>query len=98
MEALRKKGKTGMKLSNGGAYEKRKDRMKLSNGGAYEKRKDRMKLRLSPNLLEKLVWLPVILLYEIVIPSYMFDALLCQNFIILAPKSRDFRDNSNEFM
>jgi hypothetical protein len=57
--------------------------MKLSNGGACEKRKDRMKLRLSPNLLVKLVWVPVILLYEIVIPSYTFDALLFQNFIIL---------------
>jgi hypothetical protein len=54
---------------------RKKGKMKLSNGGAYETRKDRMKLRLSPNLLEKLVWVPIILLYEIVIASYMFDAL-----------------------
>jgi len=32
---------------------------------------------LPPKLVEKLVWVPVILLCKIFIPSYTFDALLC---------------------
>jgi hypothetical protein len=32
---------------------------------------------LPPKLVEKLVWVPVISLCEISIPSYRFDALLC---------------------
>jgi hypothetical protein len=50
-----------------------------SSGGAQEKRKDKMKLSLPSKLLEKLVWLPVTLFGKIFIPSYAFDALLCQN-------------------
>jgi hypothetical protein len=42
----------------------------LSSG----KRKDRMKLRLSSNLLEELVWVPVISLCKIFIPRFAFDA------------------------
>jgi hypothetical protein len=43
------------------------------------KMKDRMKLSLPPKLLEKLVWVPVIVFCKIFILSYTFDALLCQN-------------------
>jgi hypothetical protein len=41
------------------------------------KRKDRMKLSLPSKLLEKLVWVPVILFGKIFIPSYVFDVILC---------------------
>jgi hypothetical protein len=44
---------------------------------AQEKRKDRMKLNLSPKLVEKLVWVLIILFCKLFIPSYMFDAVLC---------------------
>jgi hypothetical protein len=47
-----------------------------SSGGAG-KRKDMMKLNLQPKLVEKLVWVPVILFCKIFIPRYRFDALLC---------------------
>jgi hypothetical protein len=53
--------------------DKRKERMKLSllpklveNSG---KRKDRMKLSLLPKLVENLVWVPVISISKILIPS-----------------------------
>ncbi len=42
-----------------------------------------MKLSLPPKLVEKLVWVPIIWLCKIFIPSYAFDALL-----------PDFTDNS----
>jgi hypothetical protein len=34
-----------------------------------------------PKLVEKLVWVPVILLCKIFIPSYAVDALLCRNWL-----------------
>jgi len=43
------------------------------------KRKDRMKLSLPPKLVGKLVWVPVISLCKIPIPSHGFDPLLCIN-------------------
>jgi NADH:ubiquinone oxidoreductase subunit 6 (subunit J) len=46
---------------------------------ALMKRKDRMKLSLLPKLVEKLIWVPVISLCKIFIPSNGFDALLCRN-------------------
>jgi hypothetical protein len=49
--------------------------MLLSSGGAQEKGKEGMKLSSPPKLVEKLVWV----LYKNFIPSYAFDALLCQN-------------------
>ncbi len=43
-------------------------------------RKYRMKLSLPSELVEKLVWVPVILLCKIFILSYMFEVLLlCRN-------------------
>jgi hypothetical protein len=47
------------------------------------KRKDRMKLSLPPILLEKLVWVSVITICKIFIPSYVFDPLLPPNHGIL---------------
>jgi hypothetical protein len=38
-----------------------------------------MKLSSPPKLMEKLVWVPDISFCKIFIPSYTFDALLCQN-------------------
>jgi hypothetical protein len=38
-----------------------------------------MKLSLPPILLEKLVWVSIITICKIFIPSYVFDALLGQN-------------------
>jgi hypothetical protein len=35
-----------------------------------------MKLSLSPKLVEKLVWIPVISFHKIFIPSYAFDAVV----------------------
>jgi hypothetical protein len=48
------------------------------------KRKDRMKLSLSSKLVEKLVWVSILWFCKIFICSYsfMFDALLCQNWSI----------------
>jgi hypothetical protein len=40
-----------------------------SSEGAQEIRKHRMKLSLSPKLVEKLVWVPVISFCQIFIPS-----------------------------
>jgi hypothetical protein len=37
-----------------------------------------MKLNLPPQLVKKLVWIPVISFCKIFIPSYAFDALLCK--------------------
>ncbi len=55
--------------------------MKINIAAVEEMRKmkDRMKLSLPPKLLEKLVWVPVIVFCKIFILSYTFDALLCQN-------------------
>jgi hypothetical protein len=50
-----------------------------------EKRKERMNLRLPPKLVEKLVWIPGISFCKIFIPSYGFDALLCQNWPFSPP-------------
>jgi hypothetical protein len=44
-----------------------------------------MKLSLPPKFVEKLVWLPVISFWKIFIPSYAFDALLCQNWPFSPP-------------
>jgi hypothetical protein len=49
------------------------------------KMKDRMKLILPPKLVEKLVWVSVISLCKIFIPSSAFDALLCRNWSFLPP-------------
>jgi type II secretory pathway component PulF len=46
---------------------------------ALGKRKDRMKLSLPPKFMGKLVWVAVISFCKTFIPSYTFDALLCQN-------------------
>jgi hypothetical protein len=48
-------------------------------------RKDRMKLSLPPKLVEKLVWVPVISLSTLFIPSYTFDALFKPKLAVLAP-------------
>jgi hypothetical protein len=44
------------------------------------------KLSLPPKLVEELVWVPVIFN-----PSYMFDALLCQNWPFLPPNHLTLR-------
>ncbi len=56
-----------------------------SSGGVQEKGSDRMKLSLSPKLMEKLVWVPVISFCKIFIPNYTSDALLCQNWPFFSP-------------
>jgi uncharacterized Fe-S radical SAM superfamily protein PflX len=50
-----------------------------------------MKLIFPPKLVEKLVWVPVILFYKIFIPSCAFDALLCQNWLFLHPNCMTLR-------
>jgi hypothetical protein len=64
-------------------YRKGDENICNSSGGAQEKDKDRLKLGLSPKLVKKLLWVPVILFWKIFIPSYAFDALLCQNWLFL---------------
>jgi hypothetical protein len=49
--------------------------------------KDRMKLSLLPKLVEKLVWVPFILLCENFNPSHTFDALLCRDWPF-SPRNR----------
>jgi hypothetical protein len=44
-----------------------------------------MKPSLLPKLVGKLVWVSVILLCKIFIPSYTFDALLCRNWSFSPP-------------
>ncbi len=44
--------------------------------------------------MEKLVWVPIISFCKKIILSYTFDPLLCSKQAVLAPKSRDFPDNS----
>ncbi len=56
-----------------------------SSGGAQEKRKEGMKLSLSSKLVEKLIWVPVILFCKIFIPSYAFGGLLCRNWLVSPP-------------
>jgi hypothetical protein len=46
-----------------------------------------MKLSLSSKLVEKLIWVPVILFCKIFIPSYAFDGLLCRNWLLVSPPS-----------
>ncbi len=46
-----------------------------------------MKLSLPPKLVEKLVWIPVILFCKIFIHSYVFDALLCRNWPFSPPNT-----------
>jgi hypothetical protein len=48
-------------------------------------RKDRMKLHLSPKLMDKLVWVPVISFSRIFIPSSVFDGLLSRNRLFSPP-------------
>jgi hypothetical protein len=55
------------------------------------KRKHRMKLSLSPNWVEKLVWVRVISFCKIFIPSYLFDALLCRNWPFSPPNRLTLR-------
>jgi hypothetical protein len=65
-----------------------------SSGGArWRKMKDRND-SLPPKLLEKLVWVPVISLRNIFIPSYWFDGLLCRNWPISIAKL--YTDNSKK--
>jgi hypothetical protein len=58
---------------------------------ALRKRMHRMKLSLPPNWVEKLVWVPVISFCKIFIPSYAFDALLCQNWPFSPPNRLTLR-------
>ncbi len=44
-----------------------------------------MKLSLPPNLVDKLVWVPIISFCRIFIPIYTFDALLCRNWLVSPP-------------
>jgi len=44
-----------------------------------------MQLSLQPKLVEKLVWVVVILFCKIFIPSHMFDALLSRNWPFSPP-------------
>jgi hypothetical protein len=50
-----------------------------------KKKKDRMKLSLSPKLVEKLVWVPVIWFCQIFIPSYTFDGPIMPKLAVLPP-------------
>jgi hypothetical protein len=47
-----------------------------------------MKLSLPPKLVENLVWVPVISISKIFIPSYMIEALLCQQNWPFSPPNR----------
>jgi hypothetical protein len=47
-----------------------------------------MKLNLPPKLVEKLVWILIISFGKILIPSYAFDVVLCQNWLFLPPNHR----------
>jgi len=53
--------------------------MKIYVAAVEVLRKYRMKLSIPSKLVEKLVWVPVILLCKIFILSYMFQVLLCRN-------------------
>jgi hypothetical protein len=44
-----------------------------------------MKLSLQPKLVEKLVWVPDILICKIFIPCSALDTLLCQNWLFSPP-------------
>ncbi len=51
---------------------------------------------LSPNLSEKLVWVPVISLCKIFIPvRHLMPYYYCRNWSFLAPDRTNFTDNSN---
>ncbi len=49
----------------------------LTAVGAFKRRKDRMKLSLPPKLVEKLVWVPVILFCKIFVTSYVLMPSIC---------------------
>jgi hypothetical protein len=53
-----------------------------------------MKLSLPPKLVEKLVWVPIISLCKTFIRSYVFDDLLCGNWLFSPPNRETFMDNS----
>ncbi len=55
------------------------------------KKEDRMKLSLPPKLVGTLVWVPVISFCKLFIPSYGFDALLCQNWPFSPPNRLTLR-------
>jgi len=75
---------------NRSSQEKRKDRMKLSlciasiEALRKKERQDETQST-TKKLVARLVWVPIILFCEIFIPSYTFDALLCQNWPFLPP-------------
>jgi len=50
-----------------------------------------MKLSLPPNLVDKLVWVPIISFCRIFIPIYTFDGLLCRNWLVSPPNSLTLR-------
>ncbi len=50
-----------------------------------KKERQHEKLSVPPKLLEKLVWVPVILFCQIFIPSSVFDSLSCRNWPFLPP-------------
>jgi hypothetical protein len=56
-------------------------------GGAQEKRRQD-ETQLPPKLVEKLGWVPVILLCKSCIPCYAFDALLCWNWRFAPPNRK----------
>jgi hypothetical protein len=56
-----------------------------------------MKLSLQPELVEKLVWVQVILICKIFIPCSAFDTLLCQNWLFSPPNHETLRRNLMEF-
>jgi hypothetical protein len=58
---------------------------KTSLDPSYFDLKDKMKLSLPPKLVENLVWIPVISICKIFIPSYTFDALLSRNWPFSPP-------------
>jgi hypothetical protein len=61
------------------------ENMCSSRGGAPVKGKTGWNSGYHQNWWKKLVWVPVISFWKILIPSYMFDALLCQNWPFSPP-------------
>ncbi len=55
-----------------------------------------MKLSLPPKVVEKPVWVPIILLPKIFSPIHMADGLLCRNGLFLSPNQETLqKPNSN---
>jgi hypothetical protein len=50
-----------------------------------KERQDETQFTVPPKLVEKLVWVPVISLSTLFIPSYTFDALFKPKLAVLAP-------------